>query len=448
MILNPELQRNIWLEFNPQRLVMMPAILLLMFGTIWITIGQRWFATMDVAAILLFFILTGFWGGKRAMDAIAEEVQQHTWENQVLSTLTPWTLTWGKLLGTTLYTWYGGVICLVIWAMNALQQFNVTEVIKVLLALVLAALLVQSLAFVLGLLFIRKGVRIGTRRSNLIFLAVMLIFIGIFPFSGSELALQHVRVVWHGTSLAALDFLVLSLALWSCWMLTGCYRLMRSELMYRNGPWVWWGFLACILVYINGFDRLSLGDEWLGTAVDSSVKSFLIILLISYFMLINEPKDFVIFRRLRLSLDRGALQFLNHLPCWALSVPVLLGYAGILLAQLSGQDAILSSWFSPTFALGVCLFFLRDAALFVYLNQSLPKGKADTTALIYLFVLYLVIPILLGRLDQSGWIMSLFVPSPLQSTFQNLVPPLIELALLVMLLLSKRNRLPSPVPTG
>ena len=69
--MNPELQRNIWLELTTRRMIAMPIILALIFT---LPFGNATLATF------LYLGLTLFWGTRQAAEAVASEVAQRTWD--------------------------------------------------------------------------------------------------------------------------------------------------------------------------------------------------------------------------------------------------------------------------------------------------------------------------------------------------------------------------------
>ena len=66
--MNPELQRNVWLEFSWHRLVLMPCVLALIF--LCAALGTQPDSDVGVTTtgLLLFTGLAGFWGARRAAD--------------------------------------------------------------------------------------------------------------------------------------------------------------------------------------------------------------------------------------------------------------------------------------------------------------------------------------------------------------------------------------------
>ena len=106
MKLNPELQRNLWLELSTARLLSMAFIL----GLIFLLCSMANARAVAMVALGMFGLLTILWGSGMASDAILDEVREHTWDMQKMTSINPWEMCWGKLFGGTIYAWYGGVI--------------------------------------------------------------------------------------------------------------------------------------------------------------------------------------------------------------------------------------------------------------------------------------------------------------------------------------------------
>ncbi|MGE4281266.1 MAG: hypothetical protein AB7G62_16900, partial [Magnetospirillum sp.] len=106
--MNPELQRCLWLELTPTRLVLMPVLLGLVLA------GLHLIGTPNLKEWLgyaLYFLLL-LWGTRLAAESFTDEVAQGTWDIQRLSATNPLGLALGKLVGGTIYVWYGAAWCL------------------------------------------------------------------------------------------------------------------------------------------------------------------------------------------------------------------------------------------------------------------------------------------------------------------------------------------------
>ena len=104
MRINPEIRRNIWLEFSLHRAIAMPLVL----GVVFYIASQTFsgippYRNLASASGLVFFLLVKVWGGHKAAESVIDEVNDNTWDFQKLSALSPWSLTFGKLFGSTIY---------------------------------------------------------------------------------------------------------------------------------------------------------------------------------------------------------------------------------------------------------------------------------------------------------------------------------------------------------
>jgi len=107
--MNPELRRNLWLELTPHRLIAAPVVLLLVLLLVSSRDERPWPAVYSTASVIL-VLLVHFWGTRKAAEGVTEEVRERTWDWQRLSSLGPWSMTWGKLAGTAAFPWYGALL--------------------------------------------------------------------------------------------------------------------------------------------------------------------------------------------------------------------------------------------------------------------------------------------------------------------------------------------------
>src|ERR1700690_3478853 len=127
--MNPEFERNIWLELAPRRVLMMVGLLTLTFFAASLVEGVEWGPSS--VAILLYYALVVVWGSRNAAMSVVGEIRDRTWDMQRLSSLGAGAMTWGKLFGATIYNWLGGVLCLAVAMVNLVShQRPVTAVIE------------------------------------------------------------------------------------------------------------------------------------------------------------------------------------------------------------------------------------------------------------------------------------------------------------------------------
>jgi hypothetical protein len=405
--MNPEFERNVWLELTPRHVLLMVGVLALIFFAAALA-GDAW--TPSGAASGLFYLIVVVWGSRSAALSVVGEIRDRTWDGQRLSSLGAGTMTWGKLFGATIYNWFGGVICLALILVNVfVHQGPVTAVVELLYYLGIG-IIAQSAALLASLM------AIGRRQSHSRFEIFIYQMVGLvaallvyYVWSAADPAgslIKHAAptefIPWWGVQTDARLFLLASLGLFAGWTLLGCYRGMRLELKMRNGPLVWLAFLVFMGVYVAGF------DAWLSQGLKAWDVVALRLLLagttyavLTYVMVLLEPKDRVHYRWMEGQVRHGHIvNALSGLQAWMMSYAAAFAVAGLLClwlmrdmeAALVGQPLVLAT-------LG---FITRDVSIFV-LMQTLPgKRRGDFAALAILFALYVLSPAILSGLQAFG----------------------------------------------
>lgn len=417
---NPEFVRNLWLELTPLRLLTMPLLLALIF-VIDANTGSPHPASYT--ALTLFLLLTVAWGGKLAADSLIAEYAQGTWDSQRLSGLSAGQMTAGKLFGGPAFAWYGGAICLIVHAVATRAPVAVT--LRTLFSAVALAISVHALCLLATLLAARRLHKPAPPRG-LALLILLILVPWVFGLARNEAALSDEPVRWYGHAWATLDFTAFSLALLLGWSVTGLYRMLREELAFRDPPLAWLGFVLCGWIYIGGFIwpdgpkpltlHLSIAALFTGA--------------LSYVLLFIERKDWLRLRRLLAAMQQTPPDLPRAaalLPLWlcsaALTVAVaLLLILPTLLLPISAQPlrelAVLLGWL---------LCFGRDLALVLALHFGKDTRRADGAALLYLAVLYGLLPVLFHAMDlpqlvpllvphtlsEAPWMLALVLPQPL-----------------------------------
>ena len=159
MNINPEFRRNLWLELTPYRLVGMPMILGALLFLAYLLDGRQYSAGVARTALILFSLLAFLWGTRLASEALITEIREHTWDSQRMSVIGPWSMTWGKLLGSTIYPWYGALICLLVYLTS--KPALGLSVIETAVLMVGSGLLGQAIGLLSSLQAIRKSQRYG-----------------------------------------------------------------------------------------------------------------------------------------------------------------------------------------------------------------------------------------------------------------------------------------------
>ena len=393
--MNPEFQRNLWLELPPHRLVAMPAVLVLAFFAAWLAGGSPSFAG---AAQLLIALLLIVWGGRLAAESVLSELIGNTWDSQRMSAITPWEMAWGKLAGSTAFMWYGSLWCFVAFIFS--PHGHLITVIR----LMLAGAEAQGLALVLSMMLIRG------EPANLRFqvtVAQTLTVTAILPFLFFTVINRPDTVHWYGSAVSADLFITLSQLLFIGWTVLGVYQLMRGQLQYPTRAVSWLLFVAFAVVYLAGFDhflRYTVNAGMPTPAVTRLYVAFCAAIGLTYVCALVEPKSPArLMRWLSLLGDRRMVHGARFAPTWVatLGVSVLVAVLTVVnIIGLNGAGAPLPA--GPlSLILAILLFAVRDLAVFHYLVLSNTGGRGTLAIAVYLIGAYFLLPVLVSavRLD-------------------------------------------------
>jgi len=407
--MNPEFRRNVWLEVTPLRLVVLVAVLLFAFFAAALTEG---FAGPGSVARWAYYFLVVVWGTRSAARSVVGEIRDRTWDSQRLSSLKASTMMWGKLFGSTVFTWIGGAICLAVIMAEVFQRSGAAVALLQCAYYIALGVIAQGASLLTSL--IAAGRRQGRSQFEvfvyqLVGIAAGLAVWAIADPSGPTIGgIPHTDFVpWWGMVLPTQPFLLVSLAAFAGFMLLGNYRLMRLELKLRNGPTAWLGFLVFMVVYVAGF------DAW-GASVlihaDAIARRLYLAGVVSagltYLTIFLEPKDRVFFRWFGgefASFHLGSA--FSRLQCWMMSGVAALLLGGALVARLA-----MLGWLGDEAIVGALLgFMMRDMGLVVLMNMAARRRGGDLLALAVLGLLYgLMPPIIAGLQYETG--QALFLP--------------------------------------
>lgn len=413
MQLNPEFRRYLWLEMSPQRLIAMPAILGAIFLLLWLS--GRDTAAFGDWSLGIYLLLVLLWGTRLAASAVVSEVRARTWDWQRMSAVRPWQMTWGKLFGSTVFVWFGALICLGVFALELLLSGQGAELPRRVFLVLAVAVLAHAVSLATSLLWLRR--RDLDRRSVVPLPQVLGFVAGGYTYYEASAALDagadgFAALAWHGMTFDLDRFVLVSLAVFLAWSLLAVYRLMQAELQVRQRPWAWATFVIFLMVYLSGLPTLRL--EQLGTTGLLTARLLLalgVALALAYATYFLFEKDPISWRGLLLALKGGdTRRTLRLLPQW-LIVTVITALAALaylvcvlLLDDLRGLDEVLLGMgfqqASILMTVGLLGFLLRDLVIILLLN--LRGGRPHAAALVYLLVLHLLVPALMIALGIGG----------------------------------------------
>lgn len=407
--MNPEFRRNLWLELTVRRMLLAAALLALAFFAASLSGGDE-YRPAGVAEFL-YYVIVVLWGSRNAALSVVGEIRDRTWDAQRLSSLSAIEMTWGKLLGATIYNWYAGAICLAVILARSIAEAGPLGAVVDIVYFVEIGIIAQAAAFLASLAAVRRRQshsRLEVFVYQLAGLAAALAVYWVWQEAdpaGSMIAGKAPSefIAWWGYSFDARPFLLVSLALFTGWLLLGCYREMRLELKMANGPLVWLGFLVFIGIYVAGFDSwlthntVTAGWDAASLRLGLAASAFA---TLTYLMVFLEPKDRVHFRWLGTQIARGSVdRALMGLQAFMMSYLAMVLMSAALMwwrwmhAPADADVALLAA------GLG---FITRDVALFVLLHTLPGRRRGDFTAVLGLFALYLLIPAILNGMGLSG----------------------------------------------
>ncbi|MES2943078.1 MAG: hypothetical protein V4772_09450, partial [Pseudomonadota bacterium] len=253
-MINPELRRNLWLEITPHRLLAMPLVLLLVFLTVFAVADENKTEALSWAGLTGFGLLTMVWGTGLAANSFIDELVEKTWDWQRLSTLKPWAMTWGKLLGSTAFAWYGGLLCLLVFLATA-QAGRLGSPLELALTLICLAVLLHALTLAVTAHSSHKN---QPKQRSFIrpmgFLAfIFLLLLSLLNFTESRAGQAAGLVQWWGIEVDRRHFVLASSAVFMLWAIVGAYRTLCQALAVRTTPVMWLAFMAFGSFYTAGF---------------------------------------------------------------------------------------------------------------------------------------------------------------------------------------------------
>lgn len=395
----PELQRQLWLEFSLTRLLGMPAVLALVFAAIALG-GADALASMAQTGFLL---IVWAYGARLASSALLDEVAEGTWDAQRLSSLTPWQLAAGKLFGGTAFAWYGGAICVVVWWAASAAQGLAVPLLRT-LTLVAGGLAMQATALALALAAARRSPT-GARRSGggwWVLLIVVLPWTGVLSGSGGK------AIVWWGIAWPNAPFIAAMAVVFAGWAVLGAWRTMAASLQVPLRPVAWLAFLVWLAVFLAGW--IDAGSApWRVALVLTVVAS-----TAAYATLFLDPPRIDLWQRLvaRWRETGWSSTTQQRLPLMAASTALSLA-AGVLAAVLAlfGSFAagsieavfdaqgsgplgriVAAGGLAASAPLALALLTLRDMALACALHWGREVRRAEGATLVLLAVINLVLP--------------------------------------------------------
>ena len=385
--MNPEFRRQLWLQFSPIRLALMPVLLLACFAAVALADGLPRRDAMAALGAVLFMGLVWGMGTLAAGSSIMDEMTDRTWDQQRMSAMQPWAMTWGKLAGASAYGWYGGALCLLVAIPSGLMGEHRAQVGLASLGLILTGIFLPALLIAVNLQFVKVGGRMARRGG--VWTLLLLVMWGLGPLFAT---LRNGGVVWWQQPFNPFEFAVASMALFALCALVAAWRSMAEVLAVRQLPWGWPALALLTTTYLAGF------------ATDPPLPVFAVAglatcLALTYFALLTEPQPRPLWQRIVTRMaDQQWRAALQQLPRWPTTLALALPFAvwvmlsadapssarGHLLEQLRWQP------------LCVLLLLVRDCALALFFAFEPRSRRPLLGFFVLMFVLYGLLPWFIG----------------------------------------------------
>ncbi|MEN5179709.1 hypothetical protein ABE501_08010 [Comamonas testosteroni] len=412
--MNPELRRQLSLELTSSRLVLMPAILLLMAVCVFMIEQQEPLLYLHQGALVVMGLLAACVGTFTALSSINDEVNERTWDQQRMSAMGPWRMAWGKLLGGPSYAWYGALLCAAAAFASGVLLGRTGHTLQTVLLCVLGVGALHCALMASRLYGMDPAKPAGSRST---WGLVIIVFILVQMVGGLVVGLDSLlgnreAVRWWGMPVAAPRLALFLAALALLLGLLALWRAMAMQLSVPTTPWAWalGNAAACVLL--------------LGLVPDNTARvlgAIALLVLATYYAAALENQVAQRWRSVLYNARHGRWRrVLQSLPLWPVSW--CMAFAVLLPAYiLWNADPLAARDHLGPFVLMVLLHVLRDCGihLFFALRNSYRSPLGMT--MLVLLVLGGILPAMLWSTGLAPLFEPLFgaLAAPLRHTMTN-----------------------------
>jgi len=231
---------------------------------------------------------------------------------------------------------------------------------------------------------------------------------------------------------------------------------MRQELQYKNSPLVWTVFVLFFLFYCCGFlldDNLNEGYLFRQTEISASLyylqnlapQLFLLMILMTWLSVYFCENNLPVLHRFIYACSKNKISDIwLYSPIWLISYGLLLisGLWLYLNENLNPNlDQLSSLWFgrtsiySPDFIIMCLLFVLRDIFIAIYFNLKNSFNRPDSSALIFLILLYVLMPAIINLTLGKQWLF-IFLPIFFEQHWYHLVPVVLQVMVMAFIVIT------------
>lgn len=414
--MNAEFRRNLWLEFGVHRLLAAPLVLALVFGLFAANVspGEDWRAAVYPVAVSLSVLVLLVWGTRQASMAVSDELRDRTWDLQRLSALGPWSMTWGKLAGATVFPWYVGGLCLLALAATSGGSRGPLPPGRLVLGIVAAAVAMHGAALASSLAAARRDPGAPGRSGTLALVAVLFAILWTVPLL--EPAAAGVPVRWYGATIERMTFIAGSAVAFAGWGVFAAWRAMCRELQVRTLPWAWPAFPVFAAGWLAGLadaGQFGPAQAFVAFGIAGCVVA-------TYVGLFTDLTTASVARRVLVRARAGQWRrALEELPVWTASLALALVFA--LAAPFAfrgeGEGPAVGAWMelrriAAHAPLAFVFLAARDCAIYCFFAIAPRPRRVDAVALLYIVLASWLVP---GVLEAVGLAGAAWLLMPLES---------------------------------
>lgn len=444
-IINPEFTRNIWTELSPNRLILMPLIVGVIYLIAYLS-KDSWDTTLETMTLwhyVISGILLFLWGTKLISDSVISEVNQRTWISQKMTPVSAIDMTVGKLFGSTIYPWYGFLISTLIYIPFLLQSDTPLKDAVFILVFLLIAVLVHAVTLILSLLIINKQRDQSKKIRSVLFFILSIVgaaYLLALAFAGFH-SNNDELIKWYFLEKESFISVLMPTLFFAVWAFLGAYSSMKRELQIPFDRRNWPLFILTSSLFMAGFQaniqEFILQEHF---ALFLSILGAIAIVL-AYFTLFAEQKGIVNYRLMLEKIQKT--QFLSdYVPLWGIAL--FIGAVAVVVVQIyilimGNSLKIYEEINNPLFPITVMLFVIRDFSLIIFNSLTAKAGRADITALVYLMILYILLPALAGVSGADEWLF-IFYPDVQTDILKANIPIFIQAAIMLVVMLNVLKR--------
>jgi hypothetical protein len=441
MFRNPEFIRNTWTELTLKKVAAMPLFLVTIYAVV--NMMSDIIPIYILPSIYMFFYLvfTYIWGTRLAAETVVKEINNNTWSSQVMTSMSPLKMAIGKLFGSTVYIWYGNIICFIMLIMyfHFYSDIRMSDVYTDIAIFSLLGLCAHILPLLVSLHSIRW--RHFFERFDLTFFQ----FVGItaatplyFVFANG---MADKTVNWYGVAYNYKEIIIIFALIFIIWGFTAIVNQIKTEFGQEPYPVSWFLFTTTLVAVLFGFNDCNTDNLLAGYA--GTLYSFFAILTITYLTVCGESnmalRPHMVYKYYKTGQYKRIFMIM---PRSLVTIPIIVALAFILGYQFGTRDAV--SGMSVSYIVWAMIMFMLRDFCFIYLWSLFAQGNEKETTVVPVLVTlasYTILPVLLFNFDLKVFC-PFFMPyfhrsihfSYNESAFLAVIPPTIEFIIIFVLL--------------